>query len=57
MPPSRIAVVGEPGMPRVSMGSMAPVEAALFAASGATTPLTSPLPKFSGVFEVILATP
>ena len=44
MPPSRMAVVGEPGMPSVSMGSMEPVEAALLAASGATTPLISPLP-------------
>ena len=44
MPPSRIAVVGEPGMPSVSIGSMDPVEAALLADSGATTPLMLPLP-------------
>ena len=44
MPPKRIAVVGEPGIPRVIIGSMAPVEAALLADSGATTPLTLPFP-------------
>ena len=44
MPPSSIAVVGEPGMPSVSIGSMEPVDAALFAASGATTPSMFPLP-------------
>eukprot|EP00581_Thalassiosira_minuscula_P026117 CAMPEP_0184407496 /NCGR_PEP_ID=MMETSP0738-20130409/2491_1 /TAXON_ID=385413 /ORGANISM="Thalassiosira miniscula, Strain CCMP1093" /LENGTH=51 /DNA_ID=CAMNT_0026764685 /DNA_START=61 /DNA_END=213 /DNA_ORIENTATION=+ len=45
MPPNRIAVVGEPGMPRVSIGSMEPVEAELFAASGAATPSGEPLKK------------
>ena len=33
MPPRRMAVVGEPGMPSVSIGSIAPVDAALLAAS------------------------
>ena len=57
IPPSRMAVVGEPGMPRVSMGSMEPVEAALLAHSGATTPSTLPLPKLSGSLAICLATP
>ncbi len=33
-PPSMIAVVAEPGMPSVSIGTMAPVAAALLADSG-----------------------
>ena len=57
MPPSRMAVVGDPGMPSVSIGSMEPVLAALFADSGAATPFMSPLPKFSGVFDIDFATP
>ena len=57
MPPSRMAVVGEPGMPRVIIGSMEPVEAALLADSGAATPATLPLPKDSGSFEKVLARP
>ena len=57
MPPSRIAVVGEPGMPSVSIGSIDPVLAALFADSGATTPSTLPLPNESGSFAIDLATP
>jgi len=48
MPPSRMAVVGEPGMPSVSIGSIEPVLAALLADSGAHTPSTAPLPNFSG---------
>ena len=57
MPPSRMAVVGDPGMPRVSMGSMEPVLAALFAASGASTPSTMPVPNFSGFLEKFFAMP
>ena len=57
MPPSRMAVVGEPGMPRVSIGSMEPVEAALLADSGATTPSTAPLPKRSGSLAQVLEMP
>ena len=54
MPPSRMAVVGEPGMPSVSIGSIEPVLAALLAASGATTPSTLPLPKLFGIFGHLL---
>ena len=57
MPPSRIAVVGEPGMPRVSIGSIEPVLAALFADSGATMPFRLPLPKVRGSFDMVFATP
>ncbi len=57
MPPSRMAVVGEPGMPRVIMGSMDPVLAALLAVSGAATPAMFPLPKLSGSLDMVLATP
>ncbi len=44
MPASSTAVVGEPGMPSVIIGSIAPVEAELLAASGAATPSMAPLP-------------
>ena len=57
MPPSRIAVVGDPGMPRVIIGSIDPVEAALLPASGAATPAMLPLPKESGSRENVLASP
>ena len=57
MPPSKRAVVGDPGMPRVSIGSNDPVEAALFAVSGAATPSIFPLPKLSGFFDDDLAMP
>ena len=57
MPPNKIAVVGEPGMPSVIIGSIEPVEAALLAASGAATPDTLPLPKLSGFLENVLAMP
>ena len=50
-------MVGEPGMPSVIIGSMEPVEAALFAASGAATPATLPLPKLSLSFEKVFASP
>ena len=45
--PSRIAVVPEPGIPRVSRGTKEPVQAALFAVSGAASPLIDPLPNSS----------
>ena len=54
-PPSITAAVGEPGMPRVSMGSMAATPAAWAAVSGATTPSSSPLPNRSGCLEKRLA--
>ena len=57
MPPSNMAVVGEPGIPNVSMGNMEPVLAALLAASGAATPSGLPLPNVSGFLDVALATP
>ena len=50
-------MVGDPGMPRVSIGSIDPVLAALLADSGATTPSTFPLPYESGSFAIDLATP
>ena len=57
MPPSRIAVVGDPGIPRVSIGSIEPVLAALLADSGAATPSMLPLPKESGSLDIVLAMP
>ena len=57
MPPSRMAVVGDPGIPSVSIGSIDPVEAELLADSGAATPPTWPLPNSSGRFDSILVTP
>ena len=57
IPPSSMAVVGDPGMPNVIIGSIDPVDAALFAASGAATPDTFPLPKLSGFFEKVFASP
>ena len=57
MPPSRIAVVGEPGMPSVSIGSIAPVDAELLAASGAATPPGWPRPNSSGFLDTSFVTP
>jgi hypothetical protein len=51
-PPISTAVAAEPGMPRVSSGTIAPAEAALLAASGPTRPGMAPLPNFSGVLEI-----
>ena len=51
IPPSKMAVVGDPGMPNVIIGSIDPVDAALFAASGAATPEMLPLAKLFGSFE------
>ncbi len=56
-PPSSTAAVGEPGMPNVSIGRSALVPAACAAVSGATTPSSSPLPKFAPRFEKRLARP
>ena len=47
--PRRTAVVPLPGTPSVSSGIMAPVAAALFAASGAATPRMSPVPNVSSL--------
>ena len=44
-------------MPRVSIGSIEPVLAALFADSGAATPLRLPLPNDSGFLDMVFATP
>ena len=44
-------------MPNVIIGNIDPVDAALFAASGAATPEILPLPKLSGFFEKVLASP
>ena len=54
-PPSITAAVGEPGIPSVSMGSMAATPAACAAVSGATTPSSSPFPNRSGFREKRLA--
>ena len=45
IPPRRMAVVGDPGIPNVSIGSILPVLAELLAHSGATTPAGTPVPK------------
>ena len=45
--PRRIAVVPEPGIPSVSKGTKDPVQAALFALSGAARPFTEPFPNCS----------
>ena len=51
------AAVGEPGMPRVIIGSMAATPAACAAVSGATTPSRTPVPNFSGFRENRRANP
>ena len=56
-PPSSTAAVGEPGMPRVSIGKRAQVPAAWAAVSGAITPSISPLPNASGRRDKRLARP
>ena len=45
--PSITAVVPLPGIPKVSIGTKEPEQAALFAVSGADKPFTLPLPNFS----------
>src|SRR5688572_11494394 len=47
-PPSITAVVADPGIPSVSIGTMAPADAALFAASGPATPSIAPRPNSPG---------
>ena len=54
-PPSITAAVGEPGIPKVIIGSIAAMPAAWAAVSGATTPSISPLPNRSAFFEKRLA--
>ena len=49
---STSAIDVEPGMPKNMVGISAPPSLALFDASGAITPRTSPLPKFSVFFSV-----
>src|SRR5437763_16000407 len=51
------AVIGPVGRPSASIGTNAPVEAALLAASGPATPATAPLPKSSGCLESRRSTP
>ena len=51
----RTAVVPDPGTPRASIGTNAPPAAALFPASGAATPLSSPLPKVSSLLEIFFS--
>jgi hypothetical protein len=41
--PSKIAVVPDPGIPKVNRGTNNPAQAALFAFSGAASPLIEPL--------------
>ena len=50
------AVTGPVGMPSASIGTKAPVEAALLADSGPATPATAPLPNSSGCFEMRFST-
>src|SRR6202030_4130249 len=45
------AVIGPVGRPSASMGTKAPVEAALLADSGPATPANAPLPNSSGCLE------
>ena len=53
--PKRIAVVPEPGIPRVKSGTKDPVHAALLAVSGAAKPFIDPLPNsFCSCFEAML---
>ena len=53
--PTRITVKLSPGMPSVNSGTKVGPLTALFAASAAATPSSSPLPNFSGVLEALLA--
>ena len=43
-------------MPRVSIGTMAPADAALFADSGPATPSIAPFPNSSGCLETFFST-
>src|SRR4051812_11776023 len=50
------AVTGPVGMPSASIGTNAPVDAALLADSGPATPATAPCPNSSGRFEIFFST-
>jgi len=56
--PNKIAVVPEPGIPRVNKGTNDPVQAALLALSGAANPLTDTLPNnfLSSLLAMFLST-
>ncbi len=54
--PSMIAVVPEPGMPSANIGTIAPLAAALLAASGPATPSIAPVPNSSGCFDTFFST-
>ena len=47
----------EPGTPKNNVGRSEPPSFELFAVSGAITPRTSPLPKFSGSLALCTAWP
>ena len=49
--PMSTARVGDPGMPRVSSGTIAAFAYALLAVSGEATPSMTPVPNLSGCFE------
>ncbi len=51
------AVIGENGMPSARSGTMAALEAALFADSGPATPLIAPRPNSSGRFAIRRSSP
>ena len=54
---SRIAVVPEPGMPRVKSGTSAPPVSELLAPSGAATPSMMPVPNSSRRFDTAFSMP
>ena len=54
---SMTAVIGPVGMPSASIGTNAPVAAALLADSGPATPSIAPLPNRSGCFDMRRSTP
>ena len=56
-PPSKIAILPEPGMPNSNVGTRAPPSLALLADSGAITPRMSPVPYLSLFFVVWIAWP
>ena len=57
MPPRKIAMDPDPGMPNSMVGRSAPPCMALLALSGAITPRTSPLPKLGFFLLVCTAWP
>ena len=50
------AIVALPGMPRVSVGMKAVMDAALLEDSGAVMPSIAPVPNFSGLRESFFST-